>query len=193
MFKTLEDAVAQMEAKFSPAGRDVAAWPVEPGASEHELEDVEQRLGLKLPDSFRSVVARYDFLNAVAGNVSMTYAETFADWLADPNVEPVPSSMLKWWGSRARPVNLLLIAQSDAHTILLNTDMGEVAVLSVDRPGDPPDVVATSFALFYQGLSSVYLEKIGSPSAEAEAATVASAVGAWPSSSFWTEFAVGAV
>jgi hypothetical protein len=101
MFKTLEDAVAQMEAKFSPAGRDVAAWPVEPGASEHELEDVEQRLGLKLPDSFRSVVARYDFLKAVAGNVSMTYAETFADWLAAPNVEPVPSSMLKWWGSGA--------------------------------------------------------------------------------------------
>lgn len=189
MITTLEEAIREMRAKFEPAGRELAAWPVSPGAPEQEVHEVESRLGASLPPTFRTLVLRYDFLNAVAGNVSMTYATTLDEWLVKPNVEPLPESATQWWTGSSRPPNLVLIAQSDAHSFLLDLHSGEIKALWIDNPDHGPSTVASGFSEFYQGLASVYLLGLGTEEAEVEAHVVAASVGADPDFAFWACFA----
>ncbi len=192
MFVSLDEAICKMEESLSPVGRDLAAWPVAPGASEQEIRQVEHRLGRQLPLSFRETISAFDFLNAVAGNVSMVQASNLYDWLVAPNVEPVEAPMVRWWPGEARPDDLILIAQSDAHTILLDLDSGEIRAIWIDESDATARMIAESFSLFYQGIASVYLAGLGSAAAEKMATVVASSVGADPKFPFWERFAVGA-
>lgn len=192
MFTTLEEAIDRMHQRFAPAGRELAAWPVPLGAKEDEVLSVEASIGARLPDTFRSTVLRYDFLNAVAGNVAMTHASTFDEWLAGPNVEPLSATEARWWAGDSRPEGLILIAQSDAHSILLNLDSGEVMAVWLDDPSQVPSTVAKSFPLFYQGLAAVYLAGLGTDAAETEAGVVVSSVGADLAFPFWLRFATRA-
>jgi hypothetical protein len=189
MINTLDGSIEQMAKRFAPAGRELAPWPVSPGNSEEELAEVETRLGCQLPRTFRDAIGRYDFLRAVAGNVAMSHALTLTEWLVSPNVEPLAPHLFKWWGSGTRPANLLQIAQSDAHTFMLDTDDGAVLATWVDDPKQVPFRVARSFALFYQGLASVYLAGLGTDQAASAAAAVAEAVGGDSANPFWERFA----
>lgn len=192
MIDTLDEAIKRMAEKFAAAGRELAPWPISPGHSDEEVAGIERQLRVQLPRGFRRVIRQYNFLGAVVGNVSMVQAETLDDWLVAPNVEPLATHLMKWWDTGDRPAHRLLIAQSDAHTFMLDTDDGAVVATWVDDPTQSPRRVAASFSLFYQGLASIYLAGLGCEEARSMAADVAQTVGSDAAFPFWARFAARA-
>ena len=194
MVLSFQDSVEQMETLFSPCGRELAAWPTAPGHPEEDIARVEDHLDAALPRTFRSAIAKYNFLCVVAANVSMSHATSLEQWLVDPNIDAPPPQGMRWWTESSRPNQLLMVGGSDAHTILLHLQTGEIMAVWIDDPDGVPMRVARTFEDFYRGIATLYLVGLrrGREDSAALALTVAEEVGATDGAIFWSRFAVGA-
>ena len=83
----------------------------------------------------------------------------FLAWLSKNNQDD-SANEYPWWGSGARPSDVLLIANSDPYAVLLNSKAGIVSAFKHCASwNDALIVVADAFELFMRGLGTTFLER----------------------------------
>lgn len=142
------------------------------------IEVVARALGIVFPEAFTMLVSYYDFDDFSLGNVQFgSGGEEYIHSLIAANE---PGDFSQWWTGDARPEGIIVIAQTDPYTILLNTLDGAVYSMTSESTMDDFERIAASFSLFIRGLGTAFL-KVGT------ADEIQKAVGAQVGSSFWRE------
>lgn len=77
------------------------------------LDEVETRLEVRLPNSFRETILHYDFGNLTLGGIwfGVGKDKNYAHVLVESNDDEEQNFM--WWGNGRRPKNYVMIASSD--------------------------------------------------------------------------------
>lgn len=122
-----------------------------PGLEEHSLHKCESNLNIVLPKDFRRIISLYDFGNLTIGPISFCVAGNYASQLVEYNKE------VTWWGNGLRPVNLIMIANSDPYAIVLNTMNGKVVALDPELGLEKATKVSGSSETFIRGIGSIFL------------------------------------
>jgi hypothetical protein len=150
-----------------------------------QLDEIETALGRSLPAEFRRVASTYDLGGLELGGVVFGDESAFAQFLRQQITDPETT-----WGPSGRPSDLLLLGGSDGYLILLDCSSGKVS--AHERDSSPADqrVVASDFAMFFQGLATLFLEE-DVTDAEVLATEIAAATGSDPESRFWLHRARG--
>lgn len=111
--------------------------------------DLEARLKVSLPQKFRALISTYDFGNLTIGPIAFCSSGNYLEELIDFNEQ------MEWWGSQdPRPLNLLMIANSDPYAILLNSENGLISAFKHDQHWTTARVVAKDFELFFRGIGT---------------------------------------
>ena len=155
---------------------------IEGGLSDAALDAFERNLDLLLPPTFREVVKKYDFGRLTIGPV--VFCNT-GDYLAELTKL---NTTVAWWSERSRPVNLLMVANSDPFAILLNLESGEVMAMDAERGLQAACTIAHNFDLLVRGLGTTMLGRNEATDRISLGAAVASEVGA-AERSYWLQLA----
>jgi hypothetical protein len=141
-------------------------------------------LDVTFPRDFEHALSLFDFGRLTLGPVSFGRRGDYLRELCWLNA----AADFPWWGDGARPKNLLVVALSDPHAVLLDTMDGTISAYgSHDEPWTERLRVAGSFELFVRGMGTVFVERSKAPDRQTLACDMAAACGADPRSDFWME------
>lgn len=141
------------------------------GVSENDLEVFERGMNVQLPATFRQPVKEYNFGKLTIGPVVFCNNGDYLSELTKLNTN------VGWWGRGERPVDLIMVANSDPFAILLDLKKGVVLAMDVERGWQAANMVASSFDLFVQGVGTTMLRRSESPDRGVLGRDVASTVG----------------
>lgn len=118
------------------------------------LRWLEQRLNVTLPSEFADLVSSYDFGDLTIGPVAFCGSGDYLMELVELN-EPV-----KWWGNGPRPAGMMMIANSDPFSIILNTSTGAVLGFRHEEGWKSARVLARDFSSFFRGLGTAMRRRL---------------------------------
>jgi hypothetical protein len=173
--KTMQEIRRDLDETFLPLeARGITGMRLlDGGLPEETIARFEERLGtLPWPAEFREFLCRYDFGDLTLGLVHFCGNGRYLDSLAMFNSSP------------RRPPELLVVASSDPHLILLNLDDGSVLALANDLGWDATMPVARDFELFMRGLATMAEARARRAAPPSLAKAIAAEVGA-PESPYW--------
>ena len=150
------------------------------------LNEVEARLEIRLPTSFREIILQYDFGNLTLGRIWFGKDENYTQFLIESNADEQQN--FTWWGSGRRPINHLLVAGSDSYLILLNISTGETSAFLRSQSWEKFKIVASSFDIFSRAAATVFLQ---TRKDYEFSANLFRAVGCSNNCSFWREIIDG--
>lgn len=122
-----------------------------PGLGVEELTKCEFLLRVVFPADFRMLISVYDFGNLTIGPIAFCASGDYSNELFEYNEK------VSWWGDGPRPVNLIMVANSDPYAIVLNVESGEVLAIDPDLGLEKASMIAESFESFVRGVGSVFL------------------------------------
>lgn len=158
MLLTLDEITKELEDKFSPLGDDFTDLVLFKRATPlADLDTLEQKSMLSLPDDFSSFISLYNLDNFSLFNISFGCGEDYLERLFMLNS---PNEFAQWWIGDKRPENMIVIALSDPYTILLNTQTGDVFAMTSETPMDRFKHIATNFFVFFSAVATLFLTDI---------------------------------
>jgi len=166
--QTLDDTFLPLEARGITGMR-----LVDGGLPEGTIDHFEERLGTQpWPADFKEFLNRYDFGRLTLGPVHFCGNGQYLNDLVRLN------------GDSSRPSELLVIAGSDPHLILLNLKDGSVLALDNELDWEGARPVARTFELFMRGLGTMAEARARRAAPPSLAKTIAADVGV-PDSPYW--------
>ncbi|RCS44775.1 SMI1/KNR4 family protein [Bremerella cremea] len=157
--------------------------------TKEDIEHLQHQLNTVLPEQFESMLRRFDFGRFTIGPIAFCNTGDFLAWLCENNQDG-SANEYPWWGSGARPSDLLLIANSDPYAVLLNCKAGLVSVFKHSESwNDHMIVVADAFEPFIRGLGTTFLERNEQGGNSSLADEVSNEVGGGRGNAFWRWFA----
>lgn len=118
---------------------------------DNALDKVETEISVLFPSDFRRIISTYDFGNFTIGPIAFCATGDYGAELIEYN------QSVAWWGEGLRPANLIMIANSDPHAIILDVSSGEMLVIDPEVGASRAKTVASSFDAFVRGAGSVFL------------------------------------
>jgi SMI1-KNR4 cell-wall len=150
-----------------------------------ELNYLENSLGIKLPESFKNIALKYDLGDLTLGGIWFGSNENYAKYILRENSK---ARNLVWWGTGDRPVNYLLVANSDGYLILLNTQTEEILAFSRSDSYDKAQLIANSFDLFLRAAATIYISaRRRNNNTEELLTSITKLLGCSINSDFWRE------
>jgi hypothetical protein len=144
-------------------GLDKEFLPLEPmltgfrlvngGMLETSLIESEKQLGVTLPLAFRDMIKTFNFGRLTIGPVVFCNAGDYLKELVELNTS------INWWGEGQRPINLLMVANSDPYAILLNVNTGHILAMDVERGWQHAMHIANGFDVYLRGVGTTMLRR----------------------------------
>jgi len=177
MLPSLEILRDKLKERFTHSEFDLSELQLrEPGVSPKAVRDAEVALRLSFPTQFTQLAQIFDFSQLNLANLYFHYGFNLKA-LVECNLGfPFP-----WWGKGARPSNLLYVAGTDGHNVLLNLPDGTIS--TTDHDSGINRMVARNFEEMIQLAASIAL---GHSQDEKVAIAIANS-----SSPFWEQLARG--
>lgn len=158
MLLTLDEITKKLENKFSPLGEDFDDLVLfKRTTPRSDLDTLEQKLMLSLPDDFTSFISLYNLDNFSLFNISFGCGEGYLERLFMLNS---PNGFEQWWIGNKRPENMMVIALSDPYTLLLNTQTGNVFAMTSESSMDSFEHIAMNFFVFFRAVATLFLTDI---------------------------------
>ncbi len=173
--KTMQEIQRGLDSTFLPLeARGLTGMRlIDGGLPEGTIDHFEERLCTPpWPADFREFLNRYDFGRLTLGPVAFCGNGHYLNDLVTLN------------GRRGRPSELLVIASSDPHLILLNLKDGSVLALDNELGWEAAMPVARTFELFMRGLGTMAEARVRRAAPPSLAKTIAAGVGV-PDSPYW--------
>lgn len=130
---------------------------------EENINNLEFTLQLKLPQSFKEVILKYDFGHLILGQVTFGSTEdNYVQYLKSKNVKQDNAQkhlIFYWWGEGERPKDFIMIATTDGYIILLNVKTGNIHAFSRIKRWVENELVSTNFELFLCAIGTIYLDR----------------------------------
>lgn len=158
MLLTFDEITKALEDKFSPLGEDFNDFILFKRTTLLTgLDLLEQMLTLSFPDDFTSFISLYNLDNFSLFNISFGCGEDYLERLFMLNS---PNEFTQWWIGDERPENVIVIALSDPYTLLLNTQTGNVFVMTSESSMDSFEHIAVNFFAFFRAVATLFLTDI---------------------------------
>ena len=141
------------------------------GMDENIISNCESTLSVGFPSDFRRLISIYDFGSLTIGPVAFCATGDYSNELIDYNEH------VAWWGGGQRPLNLIMIANSDPFAILINVNTSEILALDAELGWKNSVRVSESFEMFVRGIGTVILLRNNADDKEKLAKSVHDAVG----------------
>lgn len=182
----ISEIQTRLEDQFLPLEPMLTGFRLLPSrVTQEDIKRFKLQLNVVLPEQFESMLQRFDFGRLTIGPIAFCNTGEFLAWLCENNQDD-PANEYPWWGSGARPSDLLLIADSDPYAVLLNCNAGIVSVFKHGEPWkDQMIVVANAFELFIRGLGTTFLERSEQGGNSSLADEVSIEVGGGRANAFW--------
>ena len=151
---SVEEIKAGLDREFIPLEPMLTGFRlIEKNTPESAIKSVEKLISTRFPDSFRELIAKFDFGNLTIGPVVFCATGDYLTELIELN------SNVTWWGQGQRPENLIMIGNSDPFAILLNTHSGSVCALDSEFGWGKSKKISDDFFGFYSALGTVVLTR----------------------------------
>jgi hypothetical protein len=173
--KTMQEIQQDLDDTFLPLeARGITGMRlIDGGLPEDTIGYFEERLGTPpWPADFKEFLKRYDFGRLELGLVHFCGNGQYLDGL------------IRFNSYGGRPPDLMLIASSDPHLILLNLKDGSVLALDNELGWEEAILVARTFELFMRGIGTLAEARARRAAPPSLASTVAACVGV-PDSPYW--------
>lgn len=158
MLLTCDKIAKELENKFSSLGDDFSDLILfKRTAPLTDIDLLEHKLMLSLPDDFISFVSLYNLDNFSLFNISFGCGESYFERLFMLNS---PNEFAQWWIGDKRPENMIVIALSDPYTILLNTQTGDIFAMTSESSMDSFEHIAANFSVFFSAVATLFLTDI---------------------------------
>lgn len=160
MLLTFDKIANELKNKFSPLGDDFNDLILFKRTTPlTELDLLEEKLRLSLPNDFISFISLYNLDNFSLFNISFGCGEGYLKRLFILNSS---NEFAQWWIGDKRPDSLIVIALSDPYTILLNTQTGAIFAMTDESTIDNIEHIAVHFSVFFRAVATVFLTDISS-------------------------------
>ncbi|WP_139208554.1 SMI1/KNR4 family protein [Achromobacter sp. NFACC18-2] len=123
------------------------------GVSEESLNHAENLFAVAFPDAFRTLIKTYDFGWLTIGPILFCNTGDYLHELWELNTQ------VRWWGGDTRPANLLMVANSDPYSILLDLKSGWVMAADVEIGWQRATVIAKDFEVYLRGVGTIMLHR----------------------------------
>lgn len=173
--KTMQEIQRDLDHTFLPLeARGITGMRlIDGGLPKETIGYFEARVGTPpWPVDFKELLNRYDFGQLTLGLVHFCGNGHYLNDLVKLN------------GNRDRPSDLLLIAVSDPHLILLNLKQGSVLALDNGLDWGAAVPIARTFELFMRGIGTLAEARARREATPSLAETIAACVGV-PDSRYW--------
>lgn len=173
--KSMQEIQQDLDQTFLPLeARGITGMRlIDGGLPEETIDYFEERLGTQpWPADFKEFLSRYDFGRLTLGLVHFCGNGQYLN------------DLVRFNGSRGRPSDLLLIAGSDPHLILLSLKDGSVLALDNELGWEAAVPVARTFELFMRGIGTLAEARARRAAPPSLAKTIAASVGV-PDSPYW--------
>ena len=186
MLLDVNEIVKQLDEQFLPLEPMLRGFRLTSTAiREEELARVSQELQVVIPDHFLSMLRQYDFGYFTLGPIAFCNSGDYLRWIVENNCKSA-SNQYPWWDSGPRPIDRLLIANSDPYAILLNTSTGAVSAFIHGESFDHgEEIVAHDFVKFFRGIGTVFLQRNVNDDNSCLADNVSHSVGGKEKSRVW--------
>lgn len=184
---SIEQVVHELDSQFQPLEPDLVGFRlVGPGLSRDDIRDLESKLSLHLPESFRLVATKFNLGSLTIGPTVFGSSGLYAVDLLALNSQPDT----QWWGGGGRPEALLMIANSDPFEVILDCSTGEILALQHGRQLNETSIVARNLELYLRGLGTVFVGRQAEPDSRDLGRMVGLQVGSSPEGlEYWLEMA----
>ena len=125
--------------------------------SKKDLESVENKLQIVLPEEFRQLILEYEFGKLTIGPIVFCNDGDYLTWLVERNRDDHLQQHAWWSGNR--PPSLILVANSDPYAIIYDTASCIVYAFPHGEPHDRAVRIAKSLLLFVRGVSTAFLAR----------------------------------
>jgi hypothetical protein len=159
-------------------------------SSEEDIHRLEERLKHKVPSDFSEMLLRYNFGRVEIAHIFFGHMPDYVSFLISTNTD-VQFPRFPWWGGGERPDSLILIAYTEAYSLLM--DLNNSAVeggLKAEGWGDRKRISLT-FELLVRGAGTLHLLRDDADDLQNLGNEVALACGADRANTFWQEVAQG--
>jgi len=179
MLVPLDDLPQKLRDRVSRSKFDLSDLQlVEPGASAEVISRAEEHLGVKFPKEFAQLLERFDFSRLSMANLIFEYGRNLEKLIEANLGQPFP-----WWGTGARPSNLILVGATDGHAIFLSINDGRVIATEKGAVRQEEVCIAANFEELVRLAGSIALG-----ATKGERTNIASTISAVP---FWKQLAAG--
>jgi hypothetical protein len=161
--------------------------PPRGGATEPQLQELEDALGCVLPTQLRKVIASYELGSIELAGIHFGGAPTFRDFVKEQHLSPT-----NFWGAYRASEAAIGVASSPGHILCVTLSNGFVSQLPIGVEGAKPRRVALDFDLLLRGLATLATTE-SVQDAKDFARKLAEDVGAPESEDFWFSVIVGGV
>ncbi len=176
---TIEEVQRGLDAEFRPLEPSVTGLRlIAKDASPAAVSQVQSRLKVQFPEAFMRIISRFDLGDLAIGPVNFCGSGDYLAELLQCNEE------VKWWGPGVRPLDRLMVANSDPYAFLLNVANGRISAFDREQSWSQAIDVAEDFENFIRGVGTAMLLRAQEPDKEALGRAVARDVGA-ATAEFW--------
>jgi hypothetical protein len=180
---SIDDIKAGLDKEFLPLEPMLTGFRlIEKVTPSSAIEDAEKKISIRFPDDFREIIAKYDFGNLTVGFVAFCASGNYLNQLIELN------SSVKWWGHGERPVDVIMIGNSDPFAILMDAQSGSIYALDSEIGWGKSRKIADSFFKFFLALGTVVLKRNQTKGRQALVSDILEDVGG-ESSEFWINLA----
>lgn len=151
MLLSIEDIKSGLDKEFLPLEPMITGFRViEKRTKADEIENIGKRLGVAFPDSFSSLICRYDFGHFTIGQIVFSSSGDYLNDLLNINTG-------NWWGEGQRPNNKIVVAISDPYTFILDVDSESISAFTSDLNWHDAKIISSDFTLFFYGIGTIFL------------------------------------